>query len=140
MKRVLIFGCFDLFHAGHIDLFERAANLGSLIVAVGDDARVRSLKGEGRPIIPQAERLAVVKACKYVDKAFIFSVDPRDEVGSHVFVIAREMPNILISGQDSNITQEQIDLLRNNCIKYIRLPSHPLHTSDIIGRIRNVTY
>ena len=55
-------GCFDLLHAGHVHLLEKAKALGDLlVVAVNSDASVRRLKGEGRPLMAQADRVAVWK-------------------------------------------------------------------------------
>ena len=50
-------GCFDLLHPGHVALFEAARAQGSvLVVGLNSDRSVRALKGEGRPLIPEAER------------------------------------------------------------------------------------
>src|SRR5215831_1249400 len=50
-------GCFDLLHVGHVRyLHASAAEADCLIVAVNDDRSVAGLKGEGRPILPAAER------------------------------------------------------------------------------------
>ena len=50
-------GCFDLLHVGHVRYLEAAkAEADRLIVAINDDASVARLKGEGRPIMPAAER------------------------------------------------------------------------------------
>ena len=52
---VLTNGCFDLLHAGHLALLEAARHEGdALVVAINSDASVRRLKGEGRPLVPQA--------------------------------------------------------------------------------------
>jgi D-beta-D-heptose 7-phosphate kinase/D-beta-D-heptose 1-phosphate adenosyltransferase len=60
---VLTNGCFDLLHAGHAAYLEEAARLGDvLVVAINDDESVRRLKGEGRPIIGQGDRAALVAA------------------------------------------------------------------------------
>lgn len=71
MKTVFTNGIFDLFHAGHLDLLTRARGMGDrLVVAVNDDASTSALKA-GRPIVPEAERLAVVAALRCVDLAFL---------------------------------------------------------------------
>ena len=65
---VLTNGCFDLLHVGHARMLEAAAALGDLlVVALNDDASVRSLKGEGRPVVPLAERAELVAALRHVD-------------------------------------------------------------------------
>jgi D-glycero-beta-D-manno-heptose 1-phosphate adenylyltransferase len=67
-------GCFDILHVGHIRYLESAAREGDvLIVALNDDASVRQLKGEGRPILPASDRAELVAALRCVDYVVIFS-------------------------------------------------------------------
>ncbi|HWF34146.1 MAG TPA: PfkB family carbohydrate kinase [Solirubrobacteraceae bacterium] len=66
-------GCFDLLHAGHIRMLEAARRLGDcLIVLLNSDASVRSLKGPGRPLVPERDRAAVLGALGCVDAVMIF--------------------------------------------------------------------
>jgi cytidyltransferase-like protein len=58
-RKVVVFtnGCYDLLHAGHIRLLERARSLGDvLILALNSDASVARLKGPSRPLIREGER------------------------------------------------------------------------------------
>ena len=67
-------GCFDILHVGHIRYLESAAREGDvLVVALNDDASVRELKGEGRPILPASDRAELVAALRCVDYVVIFS-------------------------------------------------------------------
>lgn len=69
-------GCFDLFHKGHLAVVKAAAReADALIVGVNSDASVRRLKGTGRPIVPQAERAALIGALRSVDLVVIFDED-----------------------------------------------------------------
>ena len=73
-KITLANGTFDLLHVGHIRYLQAAAALGGrLVVAVNDDASVRALKGEGRPLMPAAERAELLAALRGVDAVVIFS-------------------------------------------------------------------
>lgn len=66
-------GCFDLLHVGHVRyLHASAAEADRLIVAVNDDRSVAGLKGEGRPILPAAERAELVAALRGVDYVVVF--------------------------------------------------------------------
>jgi rfaE bifunctional protein nucleotidyltransferase chain/domain len=70
---VLTNGAFDLLHVGHLRVLAAAAALGDVLVAaVNDDASVRILRGRERPLIPAAERVALVAAVRHVDYALVF--------------------------------------------------------------------
>ncbi len=67
-------GVFDLLHVGHVRYLEGAkALVDRLIVAVNSDTSVRGLKGEGRPILPEAARAELVASLRAVDYVIIFS-------------------------------------------------------------------
>ena len=66
-------GCFDLLHGGHVHYLQQARALGDcLVVALNDDASVRRLKGEDRPLRPQDERARMLAALACVDFVVLF--------------------------------------------------------------------
>ena len=66
-------GAFDLLHVGHVRYLEGAAQEGDvLVVAVNDDASVRALKGDGRPVLAAEARAELVAALRCVDDVVIF--------------------------------------------------------------------
>jgi D-glycero-beta-D-manno-heptose 1-phosphate adenylyltransferase len=70
---VLANGCFDILHVGHVRYLEGARALGDLlVVGINSDAQVRSLKGPGRPVVPERERAELVAALRAVDFVTIF--------------------------------------------------------------------
>jgi len=69
-------GCFDVLHAGHVQLLEHARSLGDhLVVLVNGDASVRRLKGPGRPLNPVADRVAILRSLACVDEVIAFDED-----------------------------------------------------------------
>ena len=88
-------GCFDLLHSGHLALLEHAARLGDvLVLAINGDASVRRLKGPERPLVPQAERAALLAALSFVDAVAIFDEDTPLETLEAV------RPHVLVKGAD----------------------------------------
>jgi len=88
-------GCFDVLHAGHVAYLEEAKNLGDrLIVAVNDDASVRRLKGESRPINELQDRLLVLAGLAAVDWVVPFADD------TPAALIAAVLPDVLVKGGD----------------------------------------
>ncbi len=71
-KKVLVSGCYDLLHAGHIAFFKTASQYGKLYVSLGKDENLFRLKGK-KPYFSQEERVYMVGAVKYVTEAFIAS-------------------------------------------------------------------
>ncbi len=70
-KRVIVTGSFDWLHSGHVRFFEQVSELGRLYAVVGHDANIRLLKGEGHPLIGEAERLYMVASIRYVYRAML---------------------------------------------------------------------
>ena len=68
-RKVVVTGCFDWFHSGHVRFFEEVAGFGDLYVVVGHDANIRLLKGQGHPRFPQEERRYVVQSVRFVQQA-----------------------------------------------------------------------
>jgi len=72
-KRVVVTGCFDWLHSGHVRFFEEASAYGELNVVIGSDANVRLLKGEGHPMIGELERRFVVGSMRAVKRCLVSS-------------------------------------------------------------------
>ncbi|MCS0603800.1 PfkB family carbohydrate kinase [Streptomyces sp. LP11] len=69
-------GCFDLLHAGHVALLQAARRAGDcLVVCVNSDDSVRRRKGDGRPLVPVADRVRVLRALECVDAVAVFDED-----------------------------------------------------------------
>jgi D-beta-D-heptose 7-phosphate kinase/D-beta-D-heptose 1-phosphate adenosyltransferase len=97
---VMTNGCFDVLHAGHVNYLQAASTLGArLLVAVNDDESVRRLKGEGRPINPLEDRLAVLLALGCVDWVVPFAEDTPQNL------ICAVLPDVLVKGGDYSVEQ-----------------------------------
>src|SRR5687768_13620853 len=93
-------GCFDIIHAGHIDLLERARALGTrLIVGINSDESVRAIKGAGRPVQDEDARRAVLLGLRAVDDVIIF-----DELTPEQ-LIKSIRPDVLVKGGDWTINE-----------------------------------
>ena len=135
MKKIVFTnGCFDIIHPGHIDLLERAKNLGTkLIVGINSDASVKTIKGAERPFLNQESRKAVLLGLKSVDEVFIF-----DELTPEN-LIKQQKPDVLVKGGDWKV--EEIigaDFVLKNGGEVFSLPlKGDFSSSAIIGKITN---
>ncbi|ASQ89822.1 D-glycero-beta-D-manno-heptose 1-phosphate adenylyltransferase [Prosthecochloris sp. GSB1] len=94
-KIVFTNGCFDILHAGHVQYLEKARAMGdALVVGVNSDASVRRLKGERRPVSPQADRSLVLAGLESVDAVVLFDEDTPE------LLIQKLLPDILVKGAD----------------------------------------
>ena len=120
MKKVMVSGCYDLLHSGHIAFFENAAMYGDLYVCLGSDANIEKLKNN-RPRYDQNERLFMVQAIKYVHHAQISKgkgyLDFKDELVSI-------KPDIFIVNEDGD-RKEKKELCDKYNIEYIVLKRMP---------------
>jgi D-beta-D-heptose 7-phosphate kinase/D-beta-D-heptose 1-phosphate adenosyltransferase len=92
---VMTNGCFDVLHAGHVSYLEEAKSLGDrLIVAVNDDASVKRLKGDSRPINALEDRLLVLAGLAAVDWVVPFAED------TPASLIEAVLPDVLVKGGD----------------------------------------
>ena len=71
--KVVVTGCFDWLHSGHVRFFEEVSVYGGLYVVVGHDANIRLLKGNGHPLLSQEERRYLVGSVRHVKQAMISS-------------------------------------------------------------------
>jgi len=126
-------GCFDLLHPGHVHYLAAARALGdALIVALNSDASVRRLKGTGRPILNEAERVEVMAALAAVDWVTVFDEDtPRE-------LIAALLPDVLVKGGDWAVSEivgrKEVEAAGGRVLALPYLAGSS--TTDIIERIR----
>ena len=107
LRLVLTNGVFDVLHAGHVGYLEQARALGDvLVVALNSDASTRAIKGPLRPIMPQAERAAVLGALRAVDHVTLF-----DQPTAEAIVNALR-PDVYVKGGDYAASDHAPDLAR----------------------------
>lgn len=124
-------GCFDLFHLGHLILLQEASELGThLIVGVNSDKCVRRLKGPGRPIIPEQQRLEIVSRQAGVWAAFLFNES------TPIPFLKKLEPEKHVKGSDYTNLIEQ-DVVEGYGGEIVKIPIVTgISTTNIITRIR----
>lgn len=96
-------GCFDILHAGHVRYLREARQLGDvLVLGVNSDASIRILKGPGRPVNIEADRIEVLSALEMVDHIVLF-----DTASVHPLV-AEVQPDVLVKGGDYARVQDVV--------------------------------
>jgi cytidyltransferase-like protein len=124
-KKVLVTGCFDWFHSGHIRFFEEVSQLGDLYVVVGNDANVKSLKGQRHPMFSQDERRYMTASIRYVTQALVSTGKGWLDVEPELKMLK---PEIYAVNEDGD-RPEKRNYCQQNGIKYVvlkRLPKEGL--------------
>lgn len=107
-KIVLVGGCFDLLHFGHISFLKQAKALGDhLVVALESDENVRRKKGDARPIHNQSQRKEMLEALSFVDE--VISLSPIHGFDEYLDMVNKVHPAIIaVTEGDPKVTQKQL--------------------------------
>ncbi|MFN2116649.1 MAG: adenylyltransferase/cytidyltransferase family protein [Candidatus Promineifilaceae bacterium] len=120
-QKVIVTGCFDWLHSGHVRFFEETSELGDLYVVLGHDENVRLLKGEGHPQFPEYERRYMVQSIRFVKQAMVSSghgwMDAEPE-------IALLKPDIYAVNEDGDKPEKQAFCAQKG-LEYVVLKRSP---------------
>ncbi|MBG7610373.1 MAG: adenylyltransferase/cytidyltransferase family protein, partial [Anaerolineae bacterium] len=139
-KKVIVSGCFDLLHSGHIAFFEEASTFGDLYVALGSDQTVFNLKGS-LPINSEHERMFMVKSVRCVTDAFVSG-------GSGMLDFLKEFieiqPDIMVVNADGDMPEKQ-QLCAQHGVEFIVLQRKPhdglpLRSSTALRTINQIPF
>ncbi len=132
--RTVVFtnGCFDLLHPGHVYSLQRARAEGDfLVVGLNSDISVRSLKGAGRPVLPEHQRAALLAGLECVGAVVVFDTLTPEPL------IERVKPDVLVKGGD--YTQDEVvgaELVRSWGGRVVIVPRlEGLSTTNLIQRL-----
>jgi cytidyltransferase-like protein len=120
-KKVIVTGCYDWLHSGHIRFFEEASAYGELYVAVGNDKNVRYLKGEGHPMFSQERRRYMVQAIRYVKQAIITLGMGWMDAEPNIDIIK---PDIYLVNEDGD-KPEKVKFCAEHDLEYVVLKRTP---------------
>jgi len=134
---VTVNGSFDLLHPGHLVILSEAKAQGDvLFVGVNSDASVRTYKGNGRPIIPEKERIAMLAALSFVDYIILFD---EPEVGRQLLLTVR--PHVHVNGSEYGDPETWVEwpVMQEVGARGYRVARRSgLATTDIIAKIRSL--
>ncbi len=119
-KKVLVSGCFDMLHSGHVEFFREASQYGDLYVSLGSDKTIFDLKGR-TPVNSEHERTFMVKSVASVKEAFVSR-------GSGILDFEAEIrtlePDYFVVNADGH-TPDKRDLCQGLGVEYVILERKP---------------
>jgi D-glycero-beta-D-manno-heptose 1-phosphate adenylyltransferase len=128
--KVMVNGTFDILHRGHLEMLQYAGNMGSLLVCIDTDRRVKELKGESRPINNQEDRKFMLECLKFVDWVKLF--DSREEL---IEIMKQYQPDVYVKGSDWKGHSTVAEQYCKQVIYYDRVGDYS--TTNIIQHISN---
>ena len=126
-------GCFDLLHPGHLGLLRAARALGDgLVVCLNSDESVRRRKGPGRPIVPAADRVAMLEALEPVDAVAVFDED------TPAALLELLRPDVWVKGGDYAVANlPEADVVRRHDGEIVIIPMvEGYSTSRLVSAVR----
>lgn len=121
MKRVMVFGTFDILHPGHIEFLRQAKRYGDfLIVSLAREIWIKKIKGR-KPMHSEGDRKSLLQAVKFVDKVVLGS--KQDYLGH----ILRHKPDVICLGYDQKAFTEGLQeklSARGLKVKIVRVRSY----------------
>jgi cytidyltransferase-like protein len=141
-KIVFCTGCYDILQSGHAVFFNQCREFGDiLVVGVGRDSVIASLKGPGRPVNPENNRIYLVAAMHDVDYAVLNTDEIKPGKIDYGPIIENLRPDVFVLNDDDSAIEEKRDLCNRNGVE-IRFVSrivpeglHPTSTTNIIDKI-----
>jgi len=129
MKKIMLFGTFDILHPGHVYVLKQARRLGGhLTTVVARDATVLKIK-KHCPRNPEKIRVKNLKDTGLVDKVIL------GNLGDKLIVVKKVKPDIIVLGYDQNNFVEELSKTFPQ-IKIVRLKSYypKKYKSSLIGK------
>jgi cytidyltransferase-like protein len=120
-KKVIVTGCYDWFHSGHVRFFEEASQYGDLYVSLGSDKTIGDYKGQGHPMFSQNERAFVCRSIRFVKQAFIASGSGWLDAEPEMYWLK---PDFYVVNEDGD-RPEKREFCQANGIEYVILKRLP---------------
>mgnify|MGYP002622780327 FL=1 len=134
MKKVLVGGCFDLMHYGHVVFLEKAKALGDhLVVALESDENVKRLKGKGRPIHTHEQRKKMLESLKSVDE--VLTLPPMQKDADYENLVRKVKPAVIAVTEGDPMLAKKKAHAEKVGAKVVEIKKEPVKsTSEILGR------
>ena len=116
MRKVIVFGTFDVIHPGHTHMLREAKTYGDyLIVVVSRDQITTEVKGKN-PLFNENSRLEAVKQLRIADKVRLGNLGP-----DKYLAIREEKPDVIALGYDQVAFVDKLKENIDSQIEVVRL-------------------
>ncbi len=131
-KIVLVGGCFDLLHFGHISFLKQAKALGDyLVIALESDENVRRMKGNARPIHSQTQRKEMLESLSFVDE--VIALPPMHGDQDYYELVRKIKPAIIAVTEGDAAKIKKMDQANEVGATFVEIPKiHTPSTSQLV--------
>ena len=135
-KIVLVGGCFDILHAGHIEFLESAKELGNiLVILLENDEKIRLLKGEGRPVNSEDSRSMILAKLSMVDYVILLPYLKND--ADYEKIVKKIEPDIIAKTGGNRVFDWEINYVKKTGAKIKILKKNEKYsTTKLIKKIK----
>lgn len=133
-KIVLVGGCFDLLHYGHVRFLKEAKKMGNwLVVALESDENVRRMKGDGRPIHNQQQRKSMLEALSSVDE--VIALPPMNKHQEYFDLVTRVHPQVIAITQGDPLESNKREQAVKTGAELIVIPKIPTPSTSQLAKL-----
>ncbi len=135
-KIVLVGGCFDILHAGHIEFLESAKELGNiLVILLENDEKIRLLKGEGRPVNSEDSRSMILAKLSMVD--YVIRLPYLKNDADYEKIVKKIEPDIIAKTSGNRVFDWEINYVKKTGGKIkILKKNRKYSTTKLIKKIK----
>lgn len=136
-KKILVGGCFDILHYGHIHFLKKAKALGDyLVVALESDKNITRLKGSGRPIHDQKKRKEILESLKFVDEVIILKEKMTDP--DYRALVIKIKPRIIAVTKGDPILEKKKSHAEKAGAKVVQISKVEVSSTSKIAKLLNI--
>lgn len=133
-NKVLVGGCFDILHFGHIHFLKKARALGDyLVVALESDKNIKRLKGEGRPFNNQKQRKEILESLRFVDEVTVLKDHMTDK--DYMNLVTKIKPSIIAITKGDPIKKMKQKQAERVGAKVLEVKKIPFISSSLLSKI-----
>lgn len=137
LSKVLVGGCFDILHYGHIYFLKEAKALGNyLIVALESDESVKRLKGKKRPIHSQDQRKESLESLKFVDE--VINLKPLKNDQEYLELVKKINPQIIALTQGDSLLEKKREHAKKVGAILVEIPKVKVSSTSTITKLLNL--
>ena len=137
MKTVLVGGCFDFIHFGHVTFLSEAKKHGdTLVVMLESDETIKRLKGDDRPYHTQAQRKIMLESLRMVDEVIL--LHPHMTDADYLETIRKIKPDSIALTEGDPILEKKLKQTESIGASAVIIPKVLTHSTSSLAKLAHL--